>query len=231
MNGREALLAFLQLSLALLGVLANHFVAWRSFRSHLEAKEQKEIFSQSIFQPKGKKKHFRSPFRSLEIISQSKGHFRSKWRIWQGVAMGLWNHFAAKGEFRSPFWSPEHFRNFLKLGGHFCSGGRISRRGIFATHFAAAKWLYSAAKWHSCAKGWFCNCEIPALALRACLQTDITSSFQLQIEHRLKHWTRDFPRFEMKYGIHNLSSRKCSKNVSNNCEMGVRLRHFSLLFT
>ena len=89
MNGREALLAFLQLSLALLGVLANHFVAWRSFRSHLEAKEQKEIFSQSIFQPKGKKKHFRSPFRSLEIISQSKGHFRSKWRIWQGVAMGL----------------------------------------------------------------------------------------------------------------------------------------------
>ena len=29
----------------------------------------------------------------------------------------------------------------------------------FAAHFAATKWAYDAAKWHSCAKGWFRSCE------------------------------------------------------------------------
>ena len=37
------------------------------------------------------------------------------------------------------------------------------------------------------------------LALRSCLQMAITSSFQLQIAHRLKSWTPDFPSFEMIY--------------------------------
>ena len=31
----------------------------------------------------------------------------------------------------------------------------------FAAHFAVAKRAYSAAKWHSCAKGWFRSCETP----------------------------------------------------------------------
>ena len=30
-------------------------------------------------------------------------------------------------------------------------GALLVRRGIFAAHFAAAKWAYGAAKWHSCA--------------------------------------------------------------------------------
>ena len=33
-------------------------------------------------------------------------------------------------------------------------------RGIFAGHFAAAKWECGAAKWHSCAKGVFSNYEM-----------------------------------------------------------------------
>nr|CAN71991.1 hypothetical protein VITISV_012314 [Vitis vinifera] len=51
--------------------------------------------------------------------------------------------------------------------------------------------------------------------LRVRLQTAITSSFQLQIAYHLKNWTLDFPIFETRYSMHNLSSRKCFKNVSN----------------
>ena len=31
----------------------------------------------------------------------------------------------------------------------------------FRNHFAAAKWVYGAVKWHSCAKGWFHSCKTP----------------------------------------------------------------------
>ena len=47
--------------------------------------------------------------------------------------------------------------------------------------------------------------------LRIRLQTAMTSSFQLQIAYHLKHWTPEFLRFETRYSMHNLSSRKCSK--------------------
>ena len=46
-------------------------------------------------------------------------------------------------------------------GGSFRSQGPISQpMGIFAGHFAAAKWGCGAAKWHSCAKGVFRSCEM-----------------------------------------------------------------------
>ena len=83
-----------------------------------------------------------------------------------------------------------------------------------------------------------CSCETPfqmasrlrnsRSTLRACLQTTITSSFHLQIAYRLKLWTPDFPRFEKRYHMHNLSSRKCFKNGSNSSEMEVR--HFRSWF-
>ena len=62
----------------------------------------------------------------------------------------------------------------------------------FTAHFAAAKFR---------------------IAWCSCLQTAITSSFQLQFMHRLKRWTPDFLRFEMKYSIHKMDSRKYSKCV------------------
>ena len=43
--------------------------------------------------------------------------------------------------------------------GNFRSEGAF--RQYFAAHFTAAKWGYGAAKWHSCAKGWFRSCETP----------------------------------------------------------------------
>ena len=104
-----ALLVFLQLPLASQSVFANHFIAWRSFHSHLEAKGKKE-------------KHFCSPFRSLEIISQP---------FWS-----LENHFTIKRPFSQQrgvsqlmekietFSQPllkfgSHFVAILKLGDHF----------------------------------------------------------------------------------------------------------------
>ena len=44
-----------------------------------------------------------------------------------------------------------------------------------------------------------------------CLPTAVTPSFQLRIVHRLKHWIADFLRFEMKYSMHKMDFRKCSK--------------------
>ena len=116
-------------------------------------------------------------------------------------------------------WHCEAWRSFLQLGKDFVE------EEIFAAHFATVKWAYGAVKWHSYAKGWFRSCEIPfemaprlrnsRSALRVRLQMAITFSFQLQIAYRLKLCTPDFPRFEMTYGMHNLSSIKCFKNVSN----------------
>ena len=51
-------------------------------------------------------------------------------------------------------------------------------------------------------------------------QMAITSSFQIQITYRLKHWTLDFLSFKTTYGMYNLSSRKSFKNVSNSSKMG-----------
>ena len=51
------------------------------------------------------------------------------------------------------------------------------------------------------------------LALRGCLQTAITSLFQLQFMHRLKSWTPDFLSFETRYSMHEIDSRKYSKCV------------------
>ena len=117
--------------------------------------------------------------------------------------------FEKEGNFRSPFRSCEIGVRVLRSGTHMPKGG-----------FVAAK---HPSKWGR-------GCEILAGALRVRLQTAITSSFQIQITHRLKHWTPDFLSFETEYGMHNLSSIKCFKNVSNSSEMGVRLRHFSSLF-
>ena len=143
----------------------------------------------------------------------------------------------------------------------------------FRSHFAAAKWVYGAFKWHLwngalavksgsfyalgfrsrfaiakwgslccemalvCQK-WFRSCETPfqmasrlrnsRSALHARLQTAITSSFHLQITYHLKRWTPNFPSFETRYGMYNLSSRKCFKNVSNSSKMEVR--HFRSWF-
>ena len=60
---------------------------------------------------------------------------------------------------------------------------------------------------------WFRNLRNCLLAWCDCLPMDITSSFHLWFEHRLKRWTSDFLSFETTYSMHKMDSRKCSKYV------------------
>ena len=59
----------------------------------------------------------------------------------------------------------------------------------------------------------------------------VTSSFQLRIAYRLKHWIVDFLRFEMVYSMHQLNFRKCSKSAQedyNYCSLFSSLCFSSL---
>ena len=56
----------------------------------------------------------------------------------------------------------------------------------------------------------------------------VTPSFQLWMAHCLKHWIANFPRFEMTYSMHKLSSRKCSK--SDWQWLSSRMLHVIFLF-
>ena len=56
-----------------------------------------------------------------------------------------------------------------------------------------------------------------------------TSSFQLQIAHRLKHWIVDFLSFEMVYSLHHLDFRKYSKSGCYDCHQEYASRQ--ILFT
>ena len=56
----------------------------------------------------------------------------------------------------------------------------------------------------------------------ATLQSDllavaVTSSFQLRIVHRLKHWILDFLSFEMVYRMQKMDFWKCSKSAKEDC--------------
>ena len=104
-------------------------------------------------------------------------------------------------------------------GGGFCRGGGFSQpisqlrngRTALRSGTRVPKGGFTVAKHPS---KWGRDCEIKKFPIWLCavhLQNTITSSFQIQIVHRLKCWTPDFPRFETTYGIHNLSSMKCSK--------------------
>ena len=66
------------------------------------------------------------------------------------------------------------------------------------------------------------------LACGVRLPTAVTPSFQLRIVHRLKHWITDFLRFEMKYSMHKMDFRKCSKIGWHYCHK--KLLHGRFLF-
>ena len=57
----------------------------------------------------------------------------------------------------------------------------------------------------------------------------VTSSFQLRIVHRLKHWIVDFLSFEMVYRMHQLDFRKCSKSGYHDCHQ--EYASWQILFT
>ena len=121
------------------------FIAWRSFRS-LEI----------ILQPKGKKKNiFAAHF---EAWKSFRSHFEA-WRSFHSP-LEVWKSFGNKQPFSQQmedlaggsYGAAKTFRSQM---------GFSQPGAIFAAHFAAAKWGWAAAKWHSCAKGVFRSCETP----------------------------------------------------------------------
>nr|CAN71936.1 hypothetical protein VITISV_016910 [Vitis vinifera] len=133
----------------------------------------------------------------------------------------LRNHFTA---ILKPKGKKKHKKEdripFLKLGDRFHSEEEdFVEEGDFRSPFCSREMGVQRCEVALVCQGG-CGCNISAHGVRAHLQTAITSSFQLQIDHRLKLWTPDFPIFETAYGMHNLSSKKCSKNVSNSCQNG-----------
>ena len=75
------------------------------------------------------------------------------------------------------------------------------------------------------------RCDISAHGLHGRLQTAITFLFQIQIEHRLKLWTPDFPSFKTRYCMHKINFEKCSNCVQQlpkwgcGCDMSVHGGH------
>ena len=118
-------------SLEVILYLGDHLAAkGKKRKTFSQPMEKIETFSQPILKLEN---HFIAIWK-FENHLVAKGHFRSTWRIWQGVAMGLRNHFAAKWDFRSrvPFSQPiSQLRNGVTV---LRNGTRVPRGG-----FAAAK--------------------------------------------------------------------------------------------
>ena len=55
-------------------------------------------------------------------------------------------------------------------------------------------------------------CKMLPSAWSDWLAMAVTSSFQLQIAHRLKNWIVDFLSFKMVYSMHKMDFEKCSKS-------------------
>ena len=68
------------------------------------------------------------------------------------------------------------------------------------------------------------RCDISAHGLHSHLQTAITFPFQIQIKYRLKLWTRDFPRFQMRYCMNNLNFGKWSRCVQQFPKWGAAMK-------
>ena len=124
-------------------------------------------------------------FCNLEVISQLGDDLQ--------LDSQLGGHFAAKEHFHRPFHSPFHS---CEMRGWICEMALVCQGVVSQLRNTLRNFRSSIRS-----------------TLRGCFQLAITSSFQLQIMYRLKNWIVDFPSFETTYGIHQLSSRKCSKSV------------------
>ena len=120
---------------------------------------------------------------------------------------GLRNHFAATGSSRrAAKWS------FILR----CSASSVAhisgsfRRNSIALYKKAAKFSQQKADFATL-------CKMLPSARSDWLVMAATSSFQLRIAYRLKHWIFNFLSFEMVYSMHHLDFRKCSKSGCYDC--------------
>ena len=66
-------------------------------------------------------------------------------------------------------------------------------------------------KWPKIILNSSCQFQTQYSSLPSLLQVHITSLFQFQFVHHLKHWTLDFPSFETIYSLPKIDLEKCSK--------------------
>ena len=130
------------------------------------------------------------PFRSRKVVSAKfRGHPR-----------GLRNYFAR----------PSYLHQAAKLASILKFLASLSRHGSCIVRRRNTLLYKSVAK--------FSQQKVDSAALQSdWLVMAATSSFQLQIAHRLKHWIVDFLSFEMVYSLHHLDFRKCSKSGCYDC--------------
>ena len=124
-------------------------------------------------------------FCNLEVISQLGDDLQ--------LDSQLGGHFAAKEHFHRPFHSPFHS---CEMRGWICEMALVCQ-GVVSQLRNTLRNFRRAFRSTLC----------------SCLQTAITSSFQLRFIHRLKRWTPNFLRFETKYSMHEMDSIKYSKCV------------------
>ena len=148
---------------------------------------------------------------SVANIGMLQEPFRKrKWclRDFADTQEGLRNHFAAKS----------YSRRVAKLASTLMFSASSLRHisGNFRRKYTL---LYKkGCGITSQQKGDFATlCKMLPSAWSDWLAMAATSSFQLRIVHRLKHWIFDFLIFEMVYNMNQLDSRKCSKSGCYDC--------------
>ena len=116
----------------------------------------------------------------------------------------------ASGGFRNHFATPSYLHRATKLASTLRFPAPFSRHGSCIVRRRNTLLYKSVAK--------FSQQKVDSAALQSdWLVMAATSSFQLQIAHRLKHWIVDFLSFEMVYSLHHLDFRKCSKSGCYDC--------------
>ena len=112
-------------------------------------------------------------------------------------------------------------------------GSQLPSRGICrATSEGKTPYCTKRLRNHFATKWWF-----PALWKMLpstgsnWLAKAATSSFQLRIVYRLKHWIFDFLSFEMVYTMHHLDFRKCSKSGFYDCHQEYALWQILFAFS
>ena len=121
---------------------------------------------------------------------------------------------------------PRRLRNYFATPSYLYRAAKLASTLRFQASFSRHKLgivrrryitLYKKAA-ESLRKGDFATlCKMLPSARSDWLVMAATSSFQLRIAHRLKHWIVDFLSFEMVYRMHHLDFRKCSKSGCYDC--------------
>ena len=162
---------------------------------------------------------------SVANIGRLQAPFRKrKWCLWDfaDTQEGLRNHFATTCYLRRVAKMASTLRFPAPFSRH---GSCIVRRRNTLLYKSAAKSLRNKRVISQHFAKMLPSARSDWLVMAA------TSSFQLRIAHRLKHWIVDFLSFEMVYSMHHLDFRKCSKSGCYDCHQEYALWQILFAFS